>query len=78
MWHVLGTRDACRILVPKSEELLGRPRRRWDGNIKKYLNETGWGMDWIHLAQDREKWRALVNTVMKFRVPYYSGNYLTR
>jgi hypothetical protein len=46
-----------------------RPRRRWDDNIKIDLREIGWGgMDWIHLAQDRDQWRALVNTVMKLRV----------
>jgi hypothetical protein len=46
------------------------PRRRWVDNIKTDLRETGWdGMDWIDLAQDRDKWRALVNTVMNLRVP---------
>jgi hypothetical protein len=49
---------------------LGRPRRRWEDNIKMDLRETGWrGMDWIDLAQDRDQWRALVNTVMNVRVP---------
>jgi hypothetical protein len=48
---------------------LGRPRRRWVDNIKMDLREIGWdGMDWINLAQDRDQWRALVNTVMNFRV----------
>jgi hypothetical protein len=48
---------------------LGRPRRRWE-DIKMYLKETGFGdVDWIHLAQDRDKWRALVNMVMNLRVP---------
>jgi hypothetical protein len=46
--------------------LLGRPRRRWVDNIKIDLREIGWdGMDWIDLAQDRDHWRDLVNTVMK-------------
>jgi hypothetical protein len=49
---------------------LGRPRRRWVDNIKIYLGEIEWeGMDWIQLAQDRDQWRALVNTVMNIRVP---------
>jgi hypothetical protein len=49
---------------------LGRPRRRWVDNIKMDLLEIGWGVvDWIGLAQDRNKWRALVNAVMNLRVP---------
>jgi hypothetical protein len=49
---------------------LGRPRRSWVDNIKMDLRETGWdGMDWIDLTQDRDQWRALVNTVMNLRVP---------
>jgi hypothetical protein len=65
------TRNAYRILVGEPEEKrpLGRPRRRWD-NIKTDLREKGWdGMDWIELAQDRDQWRALVNTVMNLRIP---------
>ena len=48
---------------------LGRPRRRWEDNIKMDLQEVGGGGDWMELAQDRDRWRALVNTVMNFRVP---------
>jgi hypothetical protein len=49
---------------------LGRPRRKWENNIKMVLQEMGCGvMDWIELAQDRDRWRALVNAVMNFRVP---------
>ena len=49
---------------------LGRPRRRWKGNIKVDLQEVGYdGMDWIELAQDRDRWRALVIAVMNLRVP---------
>jgi hypothetical protein len=63
---------AYRLLVGKSEEKrpLGRPRRRCVDNIKMDLLEIGWGgVDWICQAQDRDKWRALVNAVMNFRVP---------
>jgi hypothetical protein len=50
--------------------LLGRPRRRWEDNIKMGLQEVGYeGMDWIELAQDRDWWRALVNAAMNLRVP---------
>jgi hypothetical protein len=49
---------------------LGRPRRRWVDNIKMDLREIGWdGVDWVGLVQDRDHWRALVNTVMNLRVP---------
>jgi hypothetical protein len=55
---------------PEKRRPLGRPRRRWVDNIKMDLREIGWdGMDWIYLAQDRNQWRALVNTVMNLRVP---------
>jgi len=48
---------------------LGRPRRRWEDNVKMDLQEVGCeGLDWIELAQDRDRWRALVNTVMNLRV----------
>ena len=48
---------------------LVRPRRRWEDNIEKDLQEAGWGRDWIDLAQDRKRWREVVNAVMKFRDP---------
>jgi len=58
--------------------LFGRPRRRWEDNIEVDLQEVGYGgMDWIELAQDRDRWRALLNAVMNFRVPKNSRNYLT-
>jgi hypothetical protein len=63
---------ACRTLVGKPEGMrpLGRPRRRWVDSIKIDLREIGWdGMDWIDLAQDRDRWRAYVNAVMNLRVP---------
>jgi hypothetical protein len=65
-------RNACRILVGKTEgkRLLGRPRRRWMDNIKMDLREIGWnGVDWMDMAEDRDQWRALVNTVLNLRVP---------
>jgi hypothetical protein len=61
-----------RILVgkPEGRRPLGRPRRGWEDNIKMGLREIGWGgMDWIDVAQDRDQWMALVNTVMNLRVP---------
>jgi hypothetical protein len=64
-------RNACRILVgkPEGKRPLGRPRCRWEDNIRMDLREIGWGgMDWIDLAQDRDHWRALVNTLMNLRV----------
>jgi hypothetical protein len=63
--------NAYRILVgkPEGKRPLGRPRRRWVDSIKLDLREICWdGMDWIDLAQDRDQWRALVNTVMNLRV----------
>jgi hypothetical protein len=55
---------------PEGKRPLGRPKRRWVDNIKMDLRELGWdGMDWIDISQHRYQWRALVNTVMNFRVP---------
>jgi hypothetical protein len=64
-------RGAYRALVgkPEGRRPLGRPRCRWEDNIKMDVREVGWGgMDWINLAQDRDRWRALVNAVMNLRV----------
>jgi hypothetical protein len=61
-----------RVLVgkPKGRIPLGSPRCRWEDNIKMDLQEVGCGgMDWIELAQDRDRWRALMNVVMNLRVP---------
>ena len=65
-------RGVYRVLVGKPECMrpLGKPRRRWEDNIKMDLQEVGCGgMDWIGLAQNRDKWRALVNAAMNLRVP---------
>jgi hypothetical protein len=57
-------------MLQKGKSPMGRPRRRWVHNIKMDLRVIGWdGMDWIDLTQDRDQWRALVNTVMNLRVP---------
>jgi hypothetical protein len=65
-------RGAYRILVgrPEGRRPLGTPRHRWEDNIKTNLQEVAWwGMDWIDMAQDRDRWRALVKVVMNLRVP---------
>ena len=85
MWagHVVSKgegRGVYRVLVgkPEGKRPLGRPRRRWEDDIKMDLQEVGYGgMDWIRLAQDRDRWRALANAVMKLLVPYNAGNFLT-
>jgi hypothetical protein len=64
--------NVCTLLVgkPEGKRPLGRPRRRWLDNIRLDLGEVGWGdVDWIGLALDRNRWRALVNAVMNLRVP---------
>ena len=63
---------------PEGKRPLGRPRRRWVDNIRMDLHEVGCGyMDWIGLAQDRDRWRTLVSAVMNLRVPWNAGNCLT-
>ena len=67
-----GSRGIYRVVVgkPEGKRSLGRPRHRWEDNIKMDLQEVGCGdMDWIKLAQDRDRWRALLNAVMNLRAP---------
>jgi hypothetical protein len=73
-------RGVYRVLVgkPEGKRPLGRPRCRWKDNVKINLQEVRCGgMDWIGLAQDRDRWRELVNAVMSLRFPYNAGNFLT-
>jgi hypothetical protein len=75
VWHLARTRkmrNAYNIFVgkPKGKRTLGRKRQKWECNIRMDLRETGWeGVDWMHLAQDRDQCRAVVNTVMDLWVP---------
>jgi len=69
-------REVYRVLVgrPEGKRPLGRPRRRREDNIKMNLQEVGGGCgDWMELVQDRDRWRALVSTVMNFGVPKMRG-----
>jgi hypothetical protein len=80
MWHVarMGEKsNSYRLWVGKpgmGKKPLGRPRRRWVDNIRMDLVEVGWSdVDWIGMAQDRDKWSAFVNSVLNFRVPRNAG-----
>ena len=69
-------REVHMVLVgkPEGKRTLGKPRRRWEDNIKMDLQEVGGGFgDWMELAQDRDRWRTLVCTVRNFRVPKMRG-----
>jgi hypothetical protein len=68
----MGEKKVYRLLVgkPEGKRPIGRPRRRWVDNIRMNLGEVGWGdVDWVGLAKDRNRWRALVNSVLNLRVP---------
>jgi hypothetical protein len=70
MWYV-WERNAYKVLMgkPEGKRPLERPRHRWEDGIRMDLREIGWGnVDWIQLAQERDRWWALVNTVMNLRV----------
>ena len=73
MWRVGGKGEECTGCwwrKPEGKRALGRPRRRWKDNIRMDLQEVGLGYeDWIGLAQDRDRWRALVSAVRNLRVP---------
>ena len=80
MWRVWVRKGVYRVLVrkPEGKRPLGRLRSRWVDNIRTDLQEVGCGyMDWIGLAQDRDRWRTLVSAVMNLRVPWNAGNFLT-
>ena len=81
MWRVWVRRGECiESLVgkPEGRRPEGRHRRRWVDNIRMDLQEVGCEyMDWIGLAQDRDRWRTLVSAVMNLRVPRNAGNFLT-
>jgi hypothetical protein len=72
-------RVVYRVLLgkPEGKRLLGRPRRRWEDNVRMDLQEVGCGCEeWIGLAQDRDTWRSLVSAVTNLRVPENVGNFL--
>jgi hypothetical protein len=64
-------RGVYSVLVgkPEGKRPLGRPKRTWEDNIKMDLQEVRWGVDWIELAEDRDRWRTLVSAVMNLRFP---------
>jgi hypothetical protein len=71
-------RNAYRLLVgkPEGKRPLGRPRRRWMNNIRMDFGEVGWGdVDWIGLAQERNRWRAVVKSILNLRVPQNAGKF---
>jgi hypothetical protein len=75
--YMAEIRSTFNILVgkPEGKRPLGRSRYRWANNIRLDLSEIRWeGVDWIHVAQDRNQWRAVVNTVMNLKVSYKAGN----
>jgi len=80
MVHIGKGRGVNRVLVgkPEGKRPLGRPRRRWEENIKMDLQEVGGSCgDRMELTQDRKSWKALVSTVKNFRFPQNAGNFLT-
>jgi hypothetical protein len=77
VWERTGVYGVL-VVNPEGKRQFGIPRRRWKDNIKIDLQEVGcWDMDWIDLTHYRDRWRALVNAVIKLRFPYNAGNFLT-
>jgi hypothetical protein len=73
-WHSMSDSVFGLVRKPEGKRPLRRPRRRWVDNIRMDRGEVGWGdVDWIDLAQDRNRWRALVNSVLNLRVPWNAG-----
>jgi hypothetical protein len=72
-------RSAYRVLVgiPEGRKPLERTRRRWEDNIKMDIREVRWGIDWIDVAQDKNRWRAVVKAVMNFQFPQNAESFLT-
>jgi hypothetical protein len=68
--HMEEGKKVERVMVerPEGKRPLGRPRRRWEDGIRMVLRDIGWGVDWIRMAQDRDRWRAVVNAMMNLRV----------
>jgi len=64
-------RGACRVLMGKANRKspFGRPGNKWEDNIKMHLQEVRWSLDWISLAENRDRFRAVVNAVINFRIP---------
>jgi hypothetical protein len=77
--HMGDRRGAYRVLVrkPEGKRPLGRSRCRWDDNIKMDLGEVGWGIGWMDFAEDRDRWRALVNVVLNLLVTKF-GEFLRK
>jgi hypothetical protein len=68
----------CKVLIrkPQGKRPLERPRRRWEDITRKDLREIGWeGVEWIHLVQNKDHWRAVVNTVLNLCVPKKAGHF---
>jgi hypothetical protein len=71
MWHAWGRKKVYKVLVgkPEGKRPLGRPGSRWECGVKVHRREMGWeGVGWVHLAQDRDRWRAVMNAVMNLWV----------
>jgi hypothetical protein len=72
MWHAWERGETCTLFwweSPKEKRPLERPRRRWEDGIRMDLRDIGWGgVEWIRLAQDRDRWRAVVSAVMNLRI----------